>query len=106
MPDLEPGPAEIEITAVIDRQLRQFHLPVEILEQALPRALPISRLAFKPEGGYRVLKDDAEVEVFTEDRAAPIGLSSTVFLRASGEYGGARQIDLEVELEGSEKKSA
>ncbi|MCP4679021.1 MAG: hypothetical protein GY854_26725 [Deltaproteobacteria bacterium] len=98
VPSMTPGPAQIELAVELEGKRRHFRMDVEILSQPPPEATAIAGDAFARTEGYKVALGESEIALFTEDRAAPLGLESTVFLRVTDDLSDPREIGLAVEL--------
>jgi hypothetical protein len=82
VPRLEPGPAVLELEIRFDERRRIVRADVEIVDTPPAEQLTTpgdTDLAAEP---YRLIKDGARIEALTEDRGAPTGLTSVLFLRA------------------------
>jgi hypothetical protein len=83
VPKLAPGPATIELDIRFDDRRRVVRTDVEIVGEPPAEELIVPgdvNLALEP---LPVVKDGALIAVLTEDRGAPTGLTSVLFLRAT-----------------------
>lgn len=98
VPDLEAGPALLELDIRFDERRRIVRCEVEVVDD--PPAFTRARLEDSPPGRIPIGVDSGGnlVQAFTEDRGAPTGLMSVMFIRAQDRKGDPVSIPLELDL--------
>ncbi len=103
VPKLPPGPAQLELDIRFDEKHRIVRSPVEILTKPPPERLIVPDDAAMLTKTYEVEKDGIALQALTEDRGAPTGLTSVIFIRARDEKGSPTSADFEMEVSGEPK---
>jgi len=83
VPDLDPGPAVLELDIRFDERQRIVRADVEIVDEPPPEELVVPADTDLAADTFPVVKDGARVEALTEDRGAPTGLTSVLFIRTT-----------------------
>jgi len=97
VPEMPPGPAVLELDIEFDERKRVVRADVEIVDEPPPAQLIVPDDSDLSADTYPVVKDGVRIEALTEDRAAPTGLTSVVFFRATRD-GAPAAIDLDLTL--------
>jgi hypothetical protein len=99
VPKLAPGPAELELKINFADKRRVVRAHVEVFGEPPPEKLeiPDDVPASRHPG---ILKDKNRIDVFTDDRGAPTGLTSVLYIRAVDEAGAPAEIPIEMEYPG------
>ncbi|MCP4679407.1 MAG: hypothetical protein GY854_28740 [Deltaproteobacteria bacterium] len=103
VPKLSPGPAELELDIRFDEKRRIVRAQVEILKKPPPEKLTVPDDSATLAEMYEVEKDGITVQALTEDRGAPTGLTSVIFIRARDEKGAPASANFELEVSGESK---
>lgn len=97
VPDIDPGPAKLELDIEFDDRRRRVVGDVEIVERMPTAALEIPKDASGRDPPPEAIRDKTRIQLLTEDRGAPGGLTSVLFARTLDEDG--RPLSAPVELE-------
>ncbi len=87
VPQMVPGPAELQLEIRFDDRRRMVRADVQIVDQPPAEKLTV------PSDGERdwlpgeVMRDGNRFQLFTEDRGAPTGLTSLIFIRGQSSDG-------------------
>jgi len=96
VPDVPPGPAEVELDIGFDERRRVVRCRVEVVGEPPPERLLVLDDARPGETPVRVDRGGDLVQALTEDRGAPTGLTSVLFFRVQGRDGAPRSVPLEI----------
>jgi hypothetical protein len=99
VPKLSPGPAVLELEIQFDERRRIVRADVEIVDTPPAEELTVPADTDLTAEPYRLTKGGARIEALTEDRGAPTGLTSVLFVRALSD-GKPAAIDLGLGLPG------
>jgi hypothetical protein len=101
VPAWPPGPASLEIEIHFGERRRLVHADVDIVDRPPPDELTVPADTRIDAAPSRVRLADNTVEAFTEDRGAPTGLSSALFLRVVDRSGAPAAIPVEIVVPGA-----
>jgi hypothetical protein len=96
VPKVEAGPADLELTIYFDKRRRTVKAPITVVDEPPREPLVVPKDIADSKRYSEVLLDTQRVQVFTEDRGAPTGLSSVIFVRSIEENGTPASIDLQL----------
>jgi hypothetical protein len=97
IPAVSPGPAILELDIQFDDKRRKVSSKVHLVSKPPSEEIVIpSDTNTKTQSA--ILFDDNLVQIFTEDRGAPTGLTSVMFLRSQNREGKPTSIKLETEI--------
>jgi hypothetical protein len=98
VPKIAPGPAVLEIDIRFADKRRVVRTPIEIVSKPSVEEAGIPEDASNSPGPDTALKGENEIEIYTEDRGAPTGLTSVLFVRSQKPGGEPVSESLEYEL--------
>ncbi len=101
VPQISKGPAVLELDIRFDEKRRIVRANVEVAVEPPREGLTVPSDVKLCDMKIRVGADGNFVQALTEDRAAPTGLSSVVFLRTTDSTGGPVSIPLELGIPGA-----
>jgi hypothetical protein len=82
VPQMAPGSAELELEIHFDDRRRMVQAEVEIVDSPPQEKLIVPSDSKRQEPSAEVILDGNRFQVYTEDRGAPTGLTSLLFIRA------------------------
>ncbi|MCP4605536.1 MAG: hypothetical protein GY847_34280 [Proteobacteria bacterium] len=103
--DIAPGPAELELDIHFDDKRRIVRSKVEVVAKPPKEVLDVPNDAAVNFDIVEVKKEDVRMQAFTEDRGAPTGLTSVIFMRSLNEKDNPVAADFEIELSGESRNS-
>lgn len=103
VPPLPPGRYTLELDIRFDKRRRTVRANVQVVDRPPEEHLEVPDDTKLGCPAPRVLKGEAEVQVFTEDRGAPTGISSDVFLRTLDRNGEPVSVPLSLTVGGDGK---
>ncbi len=101
VPQISEGPAILELDIRFDEKRRLVRANVEVVNEPPRDDLTVPSDVKPGDVKIRVGTDGDFVQALTEDRGAPTGLSSVVFLRSMNSTGGPVSIPLELGIPGA-----
>ncbi len=81
VPKVASGPYTLELDIRFDKRRRTIEIPITVVDTPPKESLEIPKDSLEKKYVDQVAKGDHVVHLFTEDRGAPTGISSTAFLR-------------------------
>ncbi len=106
VPQLEAGPAALELNIQFDERQRIVRSPVEVMLEPPAIHFDLPDDAAINSESFDVIKDGVRLQAFTEDRGAPTGLTSVVFVRALKDDGEPVAASFELEISGTSSDGA
>jgi hypothetical protein len=100
VPKIPSGEYELELDIHFDKRQRKVRAPVRIVGKAPPESLTVPGDTKLETPLATVIKGETEVQALPEDRGAPTGIESVVFVRTVSDQGTPFSTDLEMRLSG------